>query len=76
MKQVFRRISELALVPIVLVGCREKPEITQEVRVIKTITVRQRAAEELAQRLREELATFQGEKSQDDDITFVIVKVM
>lgn len=37
-------------------------------------TARLRAAE-IAERIREALADFRGEQKQDDDITFVVVKV-
>ena len=32
-------------------------------------------AEEISDRLREDLARFRGESNQDDDITFVVVKI-
>ncbi len=46
-KQTLSRLVWLLCISVVTVACKEKPEIVEEIRAIKTITVKEQAAEQI-----------------------------
>ncbi|MGD8211906.1 MAG: efflux RND transporter periplasmic adaptor subunit [Desulfobacterales bacterium] len=45
-KQTLKRVAWLLCLSVALAACKEKPEIIEEIRAIKTITVKEQAAEQ------------------------------
>ncbi|MGD8344536.1 MAG: hypothetical protein PVH53_13130, partial [Desulfobacterales bacterium] len=46
-KQTFKRTTWLLCIAVAMAACKEKPEIVEVVRSIKTITVREQPAEKI-----------------------------
>ena len=46
-KKIFKPTIWLICIPLALTACKEKPEIVEEIRAIKTITVKEQAAEQI-----------------------------
>ena len=46
-KQTLKRLVWLLCIPLVLIACKEKTEIVEEIRAIKTVTVKEQAAEQI-----------------------------
>jgi RND family efflux transporter MFP subunit len=46
-KQIFKRVFWLLCIALGLIACKEKPEIVEEIRSIKTITVKEQPAEKI-----------------------------